>query len=85
MTMEEAKADQEDVAKHFKLGWWFGVHCDKCCGVYPRLHTSEGFDGLCWYECDVCGKRTVKASMPWIAEREWNDERYEYGGAVPLF
>lgn len=24
------------------------------------------------YECEVCGRKTEKQAMPWIAEKEWN-------------
>lgn len=73
MTREEAAAQQAEIARHYDLSYWFGTNCRKCCGVYPRFRTSSGFDSRCWYECDVCGMRTDAVTMPWIAERDWND------------
>ena len=76
MTREEAKANQDRLAKHYQLSFWYGTNCEKCCGVYPKFKTTDGLDTMCFYECEVCGKRTKKASMPWIAEQSWN--RHEY-------
>lgn len=72
MTAEEAKRNQDEIAKHYNLGWWYGTGCKKCCGVYPKFRTTEGNNCMCWYECEVCGTKTELQSMPWIAEREWN-------------
>ena len=77
MTKEEAIAEQERIGKHFNLAWWFGVHCKKCCGVYPRFEASNGFDLAVWYQCPVCGKKSTKHGMPWLAERAWNKGEYE--------
>lgn len=73
MTAEEAKAHQDDLErKGFNLAWWYGTGCKKCCGVYPEFKTG-GIQNLgCWYECEVCGRKTAPQSMPWIAEKEWN-------------
>lgn len=72
MTEAEAKANQDRIAKHFNLGWWYGTRCKKCCGVYPKLeHTDDLLK--CFYECEVCHKRTAPAKMPWIAEEAWNN------------
>lgn len=76
-TAEEAKREQNELAKHYDLGFWYGTGCEKCCGVYPKFRTSSGFDSYCWYECEVCGKRTKNASMPWIAEKDWNAGLFE--------
>lgn len=76
MTREEAIKNQEEIAKNYELSWWYGTNCEKCCGVYPKFRTSTGLDSYCWYECEVCGKRTENASMPWIAEREWNNGNF---------
>lgn len=76
MTAEEAKARQDELSKHYNLGFWYGVNCKKCCGVFPILRTggTQGMD--CWYECEVCGKRTEPKSMPWIAANAWNEDRF---------
>ena len=76
MTADEAKKKQNEIAQHYKLSYWYGTGCDKCCGVYPKFMTG-GIQGMdCWFECEVCGKRTEAQSMPWIAEREWNAGRF---------
>lgn len=73
MTAEEAKEHQDDLErKGFKLAWWYGTECKKCCGVYPKFHSGDMLRPGCWYECEVCGRKTEMQSMPWIAEREWN-------------
>lgn len=77
MTGEEAKRRQNELAKHYNLGWWYGVRCEKCCGVYPKFMTTEDTRGLCYYQCEVCGRKTKKFLMPWIAEEAWNNREYE--------
>lgn len=72
MTAQEAKAKQDELAKYFNLGFWYGTNCAPCCGVYPKFMTTSGMDTMCWYECEVCGKRTEKKAMPWIARNAWN-------------
>lgn len=72
MTREEAKANQDRIAKNYNLGFWYGTNCEKCCGVYPKFCTHDGKQHMCYYECEVCGKRTKLCTMPWIARDEWN-------------
>ena len=84
MTKEEAKANQDRIAKDFDLSYWYGTNCDKCCGVFPKFRTFGGvfpkfrtFGDLggrskCYYECEVCGKKTEPFDMPWQSERAWN-------------
>lgn len=73
MTAAEAKARQDDLeARGFSLSYWYGTKCKQCHGVYPAFHHSEANGGGCWYECEVCGKRTEEMSMPWMAEEAWN-------------
>lgn len=76
MTAKEAKANQDRIAKNFNLGWWYGVNCEKCCGVYPKLMVSGNCNEFCYFQCEVCGKRTKKEVMPWVAEEAWN--RHEW-------
>ena len=76
MTREEAARNQAEIAKHFNLGYWYGTKCKKCCGVYPKFHTSDGNTSYCWYECEVCGKRTRNQDMSWQAERDWNNDQF---------
>lgn len=78
MTKEEAKANQDEIAKRSKLGWWYGTRCKPCCGVYPKL-MFEGNTASqdCYYQCEVCGKRTAPAVMPWVAEGLWNKGLFE--------
>lgn len=79
MTQEEAIANQNRIAQHYKLGWWYGVRCTKCHGVYPKLEVSDALGGGCWYQCEVCGKRTGEKSMPWLAEKAWNNNEFVLG------
>lgn len=72
MTPEEAKAKQDELGKHYTLAWWYGVHCDPCCGVFPKFMTTGGSNDRCFYQCEVCGKRTALHDMPWQAEKAWN-------------
>ena len=73
MTAEEARANQERIAKHYKLSWWYGTDCNKCCGVYPKLIIGVGgVTDLCRYECEVCGSTTAAFAMPWQARDAWN-------------
>ena len=80
MTRSEAmKRQDEIVAKGYYLGWWYGTDCEKCCGVYPRLERRQTFDTAdCFYQCEVCGKRTKCFTMPWLARDAWN--RHEFDG-----
>ena len=76
-TPDEAKRDQEKLAEHFNLSYWYGTHCQKCCGVYPKLIAGlNGFEDLCRYECEVCGKTTEAFSMPWLARDAWNSGNF---------
>ena len=76
MTAEQAKANQDRIAKHYDLGWWYGTRCKKCCGIYPKLMYYEKMEHRVYYQCEVCGKRTNPKKMPWIAEKTWNDGEY---------
>ncbi len=76
MTRQEAINNQAELSKHYKLSYWYGTHCKKCCDVYPIFRTTESMDSKCWYECEVCGTRTGKYSMPWLAEKAWNDGNF---------
>ena len=78
MTKREAIENQERLAQRYNLGWWYGTMCEKCCDVYPKL-MREGSPSkeLCYYECEVCGKRTEGFLMPWMATAAWNDHEYK--------
>ena len=77
MTKEEAKRKQDDLErKGYKLSYWYGTNCEKCCGVYPAFKDNGANDSACWYECEVCGKRTKGFEMPWLAEKAWNNHEY---------
>lgn len=85
MTPQEAKEKQDRLAKQFDLSYWYGTHCNKCCGVYPKLIIGVGgFNDLCRYECEVCGTTTEPCIMPWLAEEVWNDGEF-VDGEVRLF
>ena len=77
MTAEQAKANQDRIAKRFNLGWWYGTGCKKCCDVYPKFMTTEGMNHKCYFQCEVCGKRTKEYEMPWVAEEAWNNDKYK--------
>lgn len=72
MTREEAKANQDRLAEHFSLSFWYGTNCKKCCGVYPKLIIGIGPNDLCRFECEVCGTTTAEYEMPWLAKEAWN-------------
>ena len=78
MTREAAIANQEQiVADGYRLEWWYGTDCEKCCGVYPKFMTSYvGLGEQCYYQCEVCGKRTKGCDMSHFAADAWN--RHEY-------
>ena len=80
MTIEEAKAKQEKIAKHYSLSWWYGTECEKCCEVYPKAE-FEGNHACAdiYYICEVCGKRTKGYEMIWLAKEAWNNGEYMQG------
>lgn len=77
MTAQEAKSRQDNLAKHYNLGHWYGTNCEKCCGVYPKIIIGIGLKDDVRYECEVCGKRTEPKCMPWMAKEAWNNHEYE--------
>lgn len=77
MTKEQAKENQDRLSEKYNLSYWYGTKCEKCCGVYPKFMNTYGSEATCWYECEVCGKRTRKKSMPWEAEEAWNAHEYD--------
>lgn len=76
MTQKEAKNNQRRLSESYDLSFWYGTDCEKCCEVYPKFKHTDGFEALCWYECEVCGKRTTAEPMPWIARDKWNNHEY---------
>ena len=78
--------DQRELAEAgFDIAWWFGVKCDKCCDLFPRLIVEDTSRALCWYECDECGRRTGRFEMPWQAQDAWNRGEFEFEGQPRLF
>lgn len=77
MTEQQAKANQGRIAEHYNLGWWYGVRCKKCCEVYPKFMTTDTTREKCYYECEVCHKKTKLFDMPWQAEEAWNNDEYD--------
>ena len=77
MTIEEAKENQARIAKHYNLGWWYGTNCKKCCEVFPKFKKTETTHDQCYYQCEVCGKRTKAYEMPWQAVEAWNRNEFE--------
>lgn len=81
MTQQEAKKEQQRLEifyGHDGLGWWFGTHCEKCCGVYPRFCKRDTNDKHHddYYKCDVCGKQTDYYAMPSQARDAWNGHKF---------
>lgn len=74
ISYEEAKRKQDDLVRRgFSLSHWYGVWCDKCCGVYPySMICGHQADEKMFYQCEVCGKRTAEFDMPWQARDAWN-------------
>ena len=70
MNKRQAIENQTRIAKQYDLGHWYGVSCRKCCEVFPKLMTAG--NGDCYYQCEVCGRRTKQHTMPWLAREEWN-------------
>ena len=80
------KQEQEELAQHFNLAWWYGVNCIKCCDVYPVFLTEDNNTGhCCWYQCEVCGRKSLKAVMPHIAVQSWNDNIRLSEGQISLY
>lgn len=73
MTAAEAKRNQDHLSKHFNLSWWYGTNCKPCCGVYPKFMTSGATNEKCYFMCEVCGRKSSKEDMPWLAEKTWNE------------
>lgn len=76
MTEQQAKANQDRIAAHYELGWWYGTRCRKCCEVFPKLMKTTTTHDQCYYECEVCGKKTKPFDMPWQSEKAWNNGEY---------
>lgn len=68
---------QNDIAAHFDLGWWYGTWCKKCCDVYPIFMKTDDFSDLCYYQCEVCGRKSKKCVMPWVARDDWNSMEFD--------
>ena len=73
-TMEEEKEHQKKLGNC--LGFYYGIRCKKCCGVYPAFHTTGGFKDEGYYVCLVCGKESEHQPMEWQARDSWNAEQY---------
>ena len=55
-----------------RLEWYYGTDCVKCCGRFPKFMTTGGARHMCYYECEICHKRTAGHEMPWLARDAWN-------------
>ena len=79
MTEAEAIERQKRLAEHYDLSFWYGTKCRKCCSVYPKFMTLEcsTIKRDCWYECEVCGRKTHRHEMPYLARDEWNGMDFE--------
>ena len=63
--------------------WWYGMDCEPCCGLHPRLMDTWDRGDMCYYECPSCGRRTALFNMPWQARDAWN--RGEFGACQLRF
>lgn len=85
MTEEEAKKNQAELSAHYNLSYWYGTSCKKCCGVYPKLMTTGATHEQCYFQCEVCSRRTEAVDMPWISKELWNeDNTYIEHGTVQI-
>lgn len=75
-TSKEIQRDQERLGR--MVGSYYGTWCDKCCGVYPKFYTEDGFRDYGYYVCLVCGKESTHQPMPWQARDEWNNGRFVF-------
>lgn len=73
---DEAKRHQDKLGKN--AGWYYGVNCKKCHGVYPKHINEQNFRAFAYYLCPVCGKESKHCSMPWEAEKAWNNDEFEW-------
>lgn len=74
----EVKAEQEEIAKHYKLSWWYYDGGRKCCGVYPKIMIKGPMAcDKVYLECEVCGSKTKEYDMPWQACEEWDSMENE--------
>lgn len=73
-SQEEVKREQEEIAKHYKLSWWYYDRGRKCCGVYPKImkEGNPAHDKV-YLECEVCGSRTKSYLIPLYARKEWDE------------
>lgn len=78
----ELKTAAEEKAHQDKLGdsirFYYGLSCNKCCGVYPKFLTDNSPKDLCYYICMVCGKESVHECMTHLAITSWNEGRYKW-------
>ncbi len=85
LSKEEAKRKQDELAKHYDLGFWYGTGCKKCCDVYPKIMITNATHDQCYFQCEVCSKRTEAVDMPWVSEKLWNEGKTFYEcGSVQL-
>lgn len=75
---KEEAAVQKKIAKTSDLGFWYGINCEKCCGVYPKFFTETGFEALGYYVCLVYGKESKHNPMSWQSRDAWNNHKYSW-------
>ena len=83
---EEVKAEQEELARHYNLNWWYYTKGRKCCGVYPKIMKEGDLShDKVYLECEVCGSRTKSHLIPLKAREEWDEMKPEPEGQMSLF
>ena len=86
MTQAEAIQNQSRLqSSGFDLGYWYGTECYKCHGVFPKFMSKQDNSGDCWYQCEVCGKRSRPGNMPWVARENWNNGLFQTLDQMDLF
>lgn len=73
---EEEKAKQDKLGD--SVGFWYGTWCEKCCGVYPKFFSEQGFKVGGYYVCMVCGKESTHNPMPWQSRDAWNNHEFAF-------
>lgn len=86
MNQMEAIAHQKQIVDDgYDLSFWYGTGCTKCHEVFPKLQGGTTEHPGCWYECEVCGKKSELAPMPWVAREYWNAGRMQGVDQLTLF
>lgn len=70
---KEPEPTESQIKAAMAIAERFGINLPD---VFTKLMISGGMQDACWYQCEVCGRRTEPQTMPWIAEKVWNKGEY---------